>query len=168
VYIGLHVKYPSFLSDFNKTWIISTVFRKIIKYKFNENPSNGVELFHAEGCTDRRTEAQTNRQTSRHTDMRKLIVSFHNFAYAPRRTSVDGRMILMCGRVWSGFVRFRVRICVGLSWTLRKLRLSQSQGIFLTRLTSIEDGPSFVKFHTAQILCFRQPYYFQYSDTELL
>jgi len=28
MYIGLHVKYPLFLSDFNDTWIFSTYFRK--------------------------------------------------------------------------------------------------------------------------------------------
>jgi hypothetical protein len=31
MYIGLHVKYPSFLSDFNDTWIFSTIFER---YKY--------------------------------------------------------------------------------------------------------------------------------------
>ena len=51
--IGLHVKYPLFLSDFNKIGIFSTFFRK------NDQMSNfinflpvGVELFHADGQTD--------------------------------------------------------------------------------------------------------------------
>jgi len=33
VCISLHVKYPLSLSDFNKTWIFSTDFRKVLKYK---------------------------------------------------------------------------------------------------------------------------------------
>ena len=41
MYIGLHVNYPLFLSNFKETWIFSTVFWKYSNTKFNENPSSG-------------------------------------------------------------------------------------------------------------------------------
>ena len=41
MYIGLHVKYPLFLSDINGTWVFSTDFsKKYSNIKFNENPSS--------------------------------------------------------------------------------------------------------------------------------
>ena len=33
MYIGFHEKYPLFLSDINETSIVSTDFRKILKYQ---------------------------------------------------------------------------------------------------------------------------------------
>jgi len=35
MYIGLHLKYPSFLSDFKETGIFVTEFRKIIQYQIS-------------------------------------------------------------------------------------------------------------------------------------
>ena len=70
MYIVLHVKYPSFLPDFNATWISSTDFRK--KKKKCPQMSNikkphpvGAELLHADG------------------DTTNLTVVFRSFAKAP-------------------------------------------------------------------------------------
>jgi len=35
MYIGLHVKYPLFLSDFTEIWIFATYFRKILSYQIS-------------------------------------------------------------------------------------------------------------------------------------
>jgi len=41
MYVGRHVKYVLFLSDFNQNWIFSTDFRKIFKYKISWKSSSG-------------------------------------------------------------------------------------------------------------------------------
>ena len=72
MYIGGHVKYPLFFSDFNETWIFSTHFRKILKYQVSWK-SVQLEL----SCT-MRAEGRTDGH------MTKVIVAFHNFANAPK------------------------------------------------------------------------------------
>jgi hypothetical protein len=57
---GLSVKYQLFLSDFNKTWIFSTILQKMLKY----NISWKSELWEprcsmwTEGLTDSLTDGQ--------------------------------------------------------------------------------------------------------------
>ena len=67
MYVGLHVKYPLFLSDFNDTELSRQIFEKFPSIKFNENPSSGSRVVPC-GRTDRRT------------GMTKLIVACRNFA----------------------------------------------------------------------------------------
>ena len=88
IYIGTHVKYPLFLSDFNEILIFSTEFRK--KYsdvKFHENSSSGSRI-----C-------------SIWTDRQDLTVAFPNFTHVPEkeiwvytRRYYDRKMVLLMSR----------------------------------------------------------------------
>jgi hypothetical protein len=71
MYIGPHAKYPLFLSDFNQILIFERdkYIRKILKYRFYENPSSGGRFVSYE-----RKDGQT--------DMTKLMATFGNFANA--------------------------------------------------------------------------------------
>jgi hypothetical protein len=63
IYIGLHVKYPLSLSDFNDIWIFWTDFRQILKSQiFYENLSSGKGVV-----------------AYRQADMTKLMVAFPQF-----------------------------------------------------------------------------------------
>jgi hypothetical protein len=63
----LHVKYPLFLSDFNKNCVLSTGFRIKLKYQVSPKSFQWEPSF-----------------PCRQTDMTKLIVAFRNFAKAPK------------------------------------------------------------------------------------
>ena len=60
--ISIHVKYSSFLSDFNETSILSTDFLKIAKYEIA-----GISVQCEPSCS-MRTDVQIDRQTDRQTD----------------------------------------------------------------------------------------------------
>jgi hypothetical protein len=78
MYIGLHIKYPLFLSDFNKIWVSFTDFRKILKHQNSRKPAQW------EPSCSTRTEGLI--------CMTKLIVSFRNFAKSP--VNVSGKSSL--------------------------------------------------------------------------
>ena len=69
--MGLHVKYPLFMSDFNETWIFFDKFSKSTNTSFHENLSG-------------RSRVVPCRRTDRWTGMTKLVVAFCNFAKVPR------------------------------------------------------------------------------------
>jgi hypothetical protein len=62
MYTGLQVKYPLFLSDINKTRVVSRYFRKMLRYpnSIKIHPV-GPEMFHAEGQMDGQRDRQKDR-----------------------------------------------------------------------------------------------------------
>jgi len=68
MYIGLHVKYPLFLFDFNETGVFLTNFSKILKYQIS---LKSVQW----------------EPSSMPTDMTNLIVVFRSFSTAPKKAS---------------------------------------------------------------------------------
>jgi len=58
MYTGLHVECPLLLSDFNSTWIFSTDLKKKTRTSsFTKIRRVGVEPFHTDGKTDRKTDS---------------------------------------------------------------------------------------------------------------
>jgi hypothetical protein len=59
MYLGLHIKYPLFSSDFNETWIFSADFVEILQYQVSWK---SVQL---EPICSLPTDGRTDRQNSR-------------------------------------------------------------------------------------------------------
>jgi hypothetical protein len=68
------------LSDFNQLEFSQGIFEKYSNIKFHENSYSGVRIVTCEQ-TDRRTEKRTDGKK----DMTKLIITFRNFANAPKK-----------------------------------------------------------------------------------
>ena len=74
MYIGLHVKYPLSLSEFNASSILSTDFQKIHEYQISRKSAQW------EPSCSMRADDRTDGQA----DMTKLIVAFRNFVNRPK------------------------------------------------------------------------------------
>jgi hypothetical protein len=72
--IGLHVKYPLFLSDFKETLIFSSEFLKILKCKTSRKSGQW--------------EPRYSMRTEERTDMTKVLVAFRNSANSPKEETI--------------------------------------------------------------------------------
>ena len=108
MYVGLHVKYPLFLSDFIETWIFRQIFEEYSNINFGENPSGG------------RRAVWCGRAGGRRTDMTKPVVCLRNFANAPKM-----RMEAV------------VRCCCWLAWRKPRKPHFPSVGVFKPRFESV-------------------------------
>jgi hypothetical protein len=82
LYVGLHVKYQLFLSDFNERGIFLADLRRIIKYLVLSEPT----------CWE---QSVTCGQIDGQTDMTKLIIGFRNFANALKKEAVRQTVIIV-------------------------------------------------------------------------
>jgi len=115
---SLHAKHPSFLSQFNKSWIFSADFRKILK---REVSSKCVQ-WEASGRTDGRT------------DVTEIIVAFHSFADASGTMKQVQKLV--CGLLretranfftcvaFVSLLRFWGLVCPVLVWIMSNFRVS--------------------------------------------
>ena len=72
--LGLHIKFPKFLSAFNQIWISRQIYAKVSSIKFHKNPSGGC-------CVD--TCRQPDGQSDRHADANRCF--FATYANAQRK-----------------------------------------------------------------------------------
>jgi hypothetical protein len=96
--LGLHIKYPLFLLDFDDTSIFSTDFRNIFKHQISRKfvqwePS----FFPAYRETDRRMDGRTH--------ITKLMAAFCNFANAPKSYKVQSNSVITSSKRPNKFCR---------------------------------------------------------------
>jgi hypothetical protein len=82
IHIGLHVRHPLFLSDFNETWIFSADFLKTLKYHISWK---SVQW-----------EPRCSMRTDRRTDIVKLMVAFRIFSQEPKTHEMLPDMAVVC------------------------------------------------------------------------
>ena len=134
MYIGLRVKCPLFLSDYNETCIFSTGFPQTFKYKISWKSGQSEP-----SCFMR-------------TDMKKLTVVFRNFAYAPKNEdSFDKKKSELFLRVMLlNSVNYTKRLATLFSAMRRKLSNSLSAEGRSQRKTKIRtcrgDWPEILKY----------------------
>ena len=70
MYIGLHVKYPLFLSYFNEASILSTEFRKILRYQMSRTSVQSEPSCYTQ------TDGRTDRHADRHGEANSRLSQF--------------------------------------------------------------------------------------------
>ena len=112
MYIDVYVKYPLFFSDLYESFC-PQIFEKYSNIKFHENPSSGSRVV----------------PCGRKDSMMKVIVTFRNFAKAPKYTWNHTTRHSRCFReailksIWTSLPQLRSTIKVGTSVTSETKRL---------------------------------------------
>ena len=104
MYIGLHVKYPLFLSDFSEASIFLTDFRQNLEHQISWKSAQWEpELLHA----DRRIDKRADRQTDKHDEERSRFSQnfLDGFSTKPRISNFVkirpvGARVVPCGQTY--------------------------------------------------------------------
>jgi hypothetical protein len=87
MYIGLHVKYPLLLPEFNEYWIFTTVVRKIFKYRISWEFALWEPSCYMR--TNRLTDGRSDERTNRYDEANIRFSTFFNCAYKPKKKKAN-------------------------------------------------------------------------------